>query len=141
MVLARSRTSFQEVVLDHRTRDADGIAFLEGILADRVAGHLARDHDHRNRIHIRGGQAGDGIGDAGAGGDQGDAHGVRAARIGVGGVHRGLFVANEDVLEFILVEDGVVDIEDRAARVTEDVLDALFCQTTDHYLSARDRDC
>jgi hypothetical protein len=47
-------------------------------------------------------------------------------------------VANQDVLEFVLLEDGVVDIEDRAARIAEDVFHALFRQTTDYDLSARD---
>src|SRR5476649_819646 len=32
---------------------------------------------------------------------------VGAARIGVGGVHGGLLVAYQDVLEFVLLEDGV----------------------------------
>jgi hypothetical protein len=50
-------------------------------------------------------------------------------------------VAYQDVLEFVLLEDGVVDIEDRAARITEDVFHALFRQTTDDYLSARDGNC
>jgi hypothetical protein len=35
------------------------------------------------------------------------------------------------MLEFVLLEDGVVDIQDRAARVAEDVFYALFRQTTD----------
>jgi len=56
-------------------------------------------------------------------------------------MYRGLFVAHQHVLEFILLENSVVDIEDCAARITEDVLDALFRETTHHYLSARDGDC
>jgi hypothetical protein len=52
-----------------------------------------------------------------------------------------LFVAYQYVLEFVLLEDGVVDIQDRATRVAEDVLDALFRQTADDYLSARDGSC
>jgi hypothetical protein len=50
-------------------------------------------------------------------------------------------VAYQDVLEFVLLEDGVVDIEDRAAGITEDVFHALLRQTTDQYFSARDGNC
>ena len=39
---------------------------------------------------------------------------------------RGLLMANQNVLEFVLLEDGVVDIQDGAAGLAEDVLDALF---------------
>jgi hypothetical protein len=63
----------EEVVLDHGTGDADRVAFLEGVLADRVGRHLAGNHHHRDRIHVGGGEAGDGIGDARTGGDEGHA--------------------------------------------------------------------
>jgi hypothetical protein len=101
----------QEIVLDDRARDADGVAFLEGVLADGCARHLAGNHHHRDRIHVGGRQAGDGIGDAGAGSDQRHADLVRAARIGVGGVHGSLFVAYQDMLKFVLLENGVVDVQ------------------------------
>jgi hypothetical protein len=42
------------------------------------------------------------------------------------------------MLEFVLLEDGVVDVEDRAARIAEDVLDALLRETTNQDLRARD---
>jgi hypothetical protein len=40
-------------VLDDRERDADGIRLLEGVGADQIRAHLARDRDHRGRIHPR----------------------------------------------------------------------------------------
>jgi hypothetical protein len=98
-------------VLDHGAGDADRVAFLERILADGVARHLAGDHHHGNRVHVGGRQARDGIGHARTGRDHGDADLVRAARIGIGGVDRGLLVAYQDVLEFVLLEDGVVDVQ------------------------------
>jgi hypothetical protein len=130
----------QEVVLDHGAGDADGVAFLERVLADRMAGHLAADHHHRDRVHVGGRQAGDRVGDTGAGGDKGDADRVRAARIGIGRVDGSLLVAHQDVLEFVLLVDGVVDVENRAARIAEDVLDALFRKTTHYNLRAREGD-
>jgi hypothetical protein len=42
------------------------------------------------------------------------------------------------VLKFILLENRVVDIQDRSARVTEDVLDALFRQAAHQYFGACD---
>ena len=62
----------QEIMLDARPCNADGVAFLESILADRMAGHLAADDHHGNRIHIRRGDTSDGIGQAGAAGNQRD---------------------------------------------------------------------
>src|SRR5690606_16537360 len=51
----------QEVVLDAWPRDADSVALLERVFADGVRGHLTGDHDHRDRIHVGGGDPGDGV--------------------------------------------------------------------------------
>ncbi len=50
-----------------------------------------------------------------------------------------LLVAYEDVLEFVLLEDGVVDIQHCATGIAKDVFHAFFGQATDDYFSARDR--
>jgi hypothetical protein len=105
----------EEVVLHARTRDAHRVALLECVLADRVRGHLPRDDDHRDRIHVRRRDAGHGVGDARPGSDEGDADLRRRARIAVGRVHGALLVAYEDVLDLVLLEELVVDVEDRAA--------------------------
>ena len=42
----------------------------------------------------------------------------------------GLLVTDEDVLELVLLENGVVDIENGPARIAKDVFDALFGQAT-----------
>ena len=131
----------EEIVLDHGAGDADRVAFLERILSDGVARHLAGDHHHGNRVHVRGRQARDGIRDARTGRDDGDTDFVRAARIGIGGVDRGLLVAYQDMLEFVLLEDGVVDVEYGSARVSKDVLDALFSQTAHDNFCARNWSC
>ena len=47
-------------------RDADRVAFLEGVGADQMRRHLAGDADERDRIHHRVGEAGDRVGRAGA---------------------------------------------------------------------------
>jgi hypothetical protein len=56
-------------------------------------------------------------------------------------VNGSLLVAYENVLEFVLLEDGVVDVEDSTAGIAEDMLHALFRQATHYNLSARDGSC
>ena len=107
----------QEVVLDAGTRDAHGVAFLEGILADVRSRHLAADDDHGDGVHVGGGDAGDGIGDARTAGHQAYAHFLRGARVRVGGVHGSLLVTHQNVLEFVLLEKIASDVKHRAARV------------------------
>ena len=46
------------------------------------------------------------------------------ARIALGGVGRGLLVADEDVLDPRLLEQRVIDRQHRAARIAEHILDA-----------------
>ncbi|WP_237741821.1 hypothetical protein [Herbaspirillum rubrisubalbicans] len=45
-------------------------------------------------------------------------------------------MTNQDVLEFVLLEDCVVDVEDGATRIAEDVFNTLFSQATDKYIRA-----
>ena len=45
-------------------------------------------------------------------------------------MHGSLFMPNQDVFEFVLLVDCVVDVQHRAARITEDVLDALIRKAT-----------
>ena len=56
---------------------------------------------------------------------------LRRARIAVGGMHRGLLVPHQDVLDLVLLEELVVDVEHRAAGIAEDILDAFFLQAAD----------
>ncbi len=46
-------------------------------------------------------------------------------------MRRALLVAHEDVLDLVLLEQLVVDVQDRAAGIAEDVLDAFFLQAAD----------
>jgi hypothetical protein len=118
----------EEVVLHARTRDTDRIALLERILTDRSSRHLAADDHHRDRIHVGRRDAGHRIGDAGAGGHEAHTHFAGGTRIGVSGVDCGLFVAHEDVLEFVLLVQLVVNVEYRAAGIAPDKLDVFVGQ-------------
>ena len=53
-------------------------------------------------------------------------------------MNRGLFVPHQDVLEGVLLENFVVDIQNRATRIAKDVLDALGLQAAHDDLGARD---
>ena len=72
----------------------------------------------------------------GPGGHQAHADLVRAPRVAVGRVRRALLVAHQDVAHLVLLEQLVVDEQDRAARIAEDVLDAFFLQAADDDLGA-----
>ena len=109
----------QEVVLDARPCDAHGVALLEGIQANGVGGHLARDDDHGDGVHVGRGNARDRIREARATGHNADARLLARSRIGVGRMHGGLFVPHEDVLDLVLLENFVVDVENGPTGVSE----------------------
>ncbi len=124
----------QIVMLGHRPGDPDDIHFLEGVVADQHGRHLAGEDHHRNRIAIGRSNAGHGIGGAGAGGNQGHPHLALDPAIGIGGMDRRLFVANQNVGKFLGPQQFVVKIDDRAAGKSEDNLDSLFFQALDECL-------
>ena len=61
------------VVLGAGPRNADGIAFLERVVANQVRWHLTGDANNRNGIHQCIGQTGNSVGCARAGCDKHDA--------------------------------------------------------------------
>ncbi len=124
------------IVFGARPGDADGIAFLKRIVADEMGGHLAGDDDERDGVAERVGQAGDGIGGARPRGDQHGADLAGRARIALGGMHRALLVAHQDVLHLVLLEYGVVDRQHGAAGIAENVLDALIGKRRYHHFCA-----
>ena len=48
-----------------------------------------------------------------------------------------LLVADEDVLDLVLLDDLVIDRQDGAAGIAEDMLDALIDQGLDDHFGAR----
>ena len=121
----------QKVVLDHGPRHAHGVALLEGVLPNERQRHLPADDHQRNRIHVSRGDARDGIGQAGAGRHQRHAHLARGARVAVSRVHGGLLMAREDVLDAVLLEQRVINVQNRAARVAKNLPDAFGLQGLD----------
>jgi len=49
---------------------------------------------------------------------------------------RRLLVAYKNMLEFILIEDGVIDVQHCATRIAENVLNAFFGKTAHDNLCA-----
>ena len=124
------------VVLGARARDADGVALLEGVGADRRGAHLAGDADHRDRVHVgvhqrrdevRRGRARCDHGDAGAAGDVG---------VPLGHVAGALLVTHEHVADRRL-EQRVVGRQDAAAGQAEHHVDLLHLECLDESLCSR----
>ena len=131
----------QPVVLGAGARDADRIALLEGVVADQVRWHLAGDAHDGNGIHQRIGEPGDGIGCTGSGGDQHDADFAGGARVALGRVHGAAFLPHQHVLDFLLLEQLVVDRQHGPAGIAEDVRHALVGQRPYDHLGARHCQC
>ena len=68
-------------------------------------GDLPGEDDHRDGVHVCGGDAGDGVCESGSGGDEADAGFAGCAGVSVGGVDGSLLVADEDVANFFLLEE------------------------------------
>ena len=93
--------------------------------------------EHRALGAERGGDAGDGVGAAGAGGRHHAAEPAGLARVAVGGVRGGLLVAHVDDAD-ALVDAAVIDVDDVAAAQREDGVDALGLERLGDEVAARD---
>ena len=124
----RGRSSMRAheiIVLGAMAGDADRVGFLEGVRADQMGRHLAGDADQRNGIHQGVGEAGDGVGRAGAGGDEQAADLAGRAGVAFRRMGRALLVAHQYVLDLGLMEKRVIDRQDRAAGIAEQGRHAL----------------
>ena len=110
------------------TRDADRVAFLEGVAAHEMGRHLARDADERNGIHERVGEPGDGVRGAGPRRDQQHPAFAGGSRVPLGCMGGALLVPHQDMLDLLLLKKLVVDRQDRASGITENMFNALIRQ-------------
>ncbi|CAH2600075.1 protein of unknown function [Rhodovastum atsumiense] len=131
-----ARTLDQIIVLGGGAGDAGGVGFLEGVVADQVRRHLAGEADDGNAVQQRIHQSGHRIGGARAAGHQHHAHLAGGAGIALGGVHGRLFMAHQDVADGVLLEQRIVDRQDRSAGVTEYDLYTLILERTQENLGA-----
>ena len=124
--------------LGDRRHDVDVRQVLERAHLVLVERSLAADQQHRALGAERVGDAGDRVGRARAGGDDGAAGPAGHARVAVRGVGRHLLVADVDDLD-ALVDAAVVDVDDVAAAEREDRVDPLGLQGLGDQVAARDR--
>lgn len=90
--------------------------------------NLAGDGDNGDAVKHGVRKAADEVGGSGTGGGDADAGKARGAGIALGGENAALLVAGEDVLDDVGAGEGLVDLHGGAARVSEDVGDALALQ-------------
>ena len=115
----------QEVVFDAGARDADRVDLLKGIRTDHRGGYLSGQDHHRYRVHVSGGDTGDRIGGTRSRCDQNHPDLPGRASVAIRGMRGALLVAYQDMAHVFLREQGVVDVQYGAARVTPDKLHAL----------------
>src|SRR3546814_43749 len=133
------RILHQVVVLGAGPGDAGGVGFLEGVVADQVRRHLAGQAHDRNRVHQRVGEPGDRVGRTRTRGDQHHADLAGRPGIALGGVHRRLLVAHQDVPDGVGLEELVVDRQYRPAGIAEYDFYALVLQRLEDDRCARHR--
>ena len=126
----------QPVVLGAGPRDADGIAFLERVGADQRGRNLPGDAHDRDRIHQRVLQRRHRVRRAGPRGHQEHTRLASRASVALGRVAGALLVAHQDVLDVFLLEKLVIDRKHGAARIAENMLDAVVLERPDHDLGA-----
>ena len=123
---------YQEIMFDAWTGNADRIHLLKRIRTDKRIADLSADNHHRNRIAVCSGNAGQRIGNTRTGSNQRDTDFTADARIRICRVYRRLLVSGQNVLEFIELENSIVDFDDCAARIAKNILYAFSFETL-HY--------
>ena len=126
-----------EAVFHDRPGNTDHVGFLECIGTHHGAGHLAGNDHHRDGVHIRSRDAGNGIRCAWAGRHQYHAGFTGGTGITVSHMGRSLFVANQDVGNSRFLEQCVVDMQQSTTWVPVDIVDAFVTQKADEHLTTR----
>ena len=113
-------------MLNDRSRNTDRIHFLESIIPDEMFRHLAGDNNHRNRIHIGGGNTSNRIGCTRTRSDQHHARFTCRSGITIGGMRCPLFMTNKYMLHIILLIKSIVNMQYGTTWVTKYIINA-FC--------------
>ncbi|AMK26552.1 hypothetical protein K426_28285 (plasmid) [Sphingobium sp. TKS] len=96
--LGQPTPMFHEIIMLRAVpRDADRIAFLKGVSADEMCGHLAAQHDDGNGVHHGVGERRDQIRHSGAGSDEHDTWPSRGSCIAFSRVGGCDFVSDLDM--------------------------------------------
>ena len=108
--------------------NADDIRFLKGIVADEMRWHLAGEHHHGYRVHVRGCDAGDGIRGTWSRSDETHTNLAGCTGIPVCSVYCPLFMSGQDKLYVFGVHDGIKDVQNSTARITKNMSDPFTPQ-------------
>ena len=127
----------QEAVLNDRPGNTHHIGFLKRITANFIPGNLARDDNHRNRVHVRSGNTGNGIGSTRTGRHQNGTY--FASRTGMAICRMGcsLFMANENMLNIRLLKQCIINMQRSPTGVTPQVLNTGIPKCTNDDFTAR----
>ena len=115
----------QIVMLGAGARDPDRVAFLESVRADQVGRHLTGDDDQGNGVHEGIDDAGHCIGGAGPRRHQHHPRLAGRARITLRSVGGALLMARQDMAQARLVKERVIDRQDRAPWIAEQIRHTL----------------
>src|SRR5713101_7380091 len=126
------------VVLCARTRDADDVGFLEGVVTDHRGRHLSGDDDHRRRVHVGVGNSSDGVGRAGSRRYHHDTGTAADTGVALGHVGCALLMAYQYVFNLWLFEKRIVGGQNGAPWISEDHVDAFGDKTLDYDLGPRE---
>ena len=121
--------------LGDRRHDRYVVELLQRARAPARLGGAAGEDDQRRPVELGGGDGADAVGDAGAGGQHGDARSPRELGHALGGERRRLLVTHVDDAD-VLLHGAVVDREDVTARQREDLAHAVPGQRRDGQLAA-----
>ncbi len=126
-----------EVVVFHHLRGhGEHIRLLERAFADHVLRHLAGDRDQRHGIEKRIRDAGHEIGRAGAARRHANAGAARGARVPFGRENAALLVARQQRADLRRARERLVHVHRRAARISENGIDAFPLQAGDEDVRA-----
>ena len=125
------------IVFRARPRDAGRVRFLKGIIADEVRCNLSGQANNRNAVHEGIRKPGDAIRCTGTGSHQDDADLAGRARISLRRMNRALFMANEDVAKFLLLEQRIIGRQHGPTRIAENDLNPLINQGLEDDFCAR----
>ena len=124
-----------EIMLGDGHGNARDINLLERVFANQRRADIAGNRNHRDRIHIGSGNAGNQVGRTRPGCRNDNAGLPCCACIAVGCVGRALLMRGQHMADAVAVQvQRVINVQNRAARIAKDRVDALLDQDFDQDL-------
>ena len=131
------RMAHTEVVLNHRAGNTHHIGFLESIFTNQGGCNLAAQNHHGDGIHKGGGNAGNSVGGSRTRGHQYGTWFSGCTGVAVGHVDRRLLVSHQNMLDFVLPEQRIINMKGCTTRIAVYVFDPFILQGADQHIGAR----